>query len=505
MSVLLGIDIGTSSVKAALFDSDTRTLLAVSNEEYALHKPAPDRAEQNPEDWWQATIQTVRRVMDQSGLRTVHAISYSGQMHGTVLLDRNGEPVHPAIIWADSRSSQIVESLLATIGEDRYVNLTGTRPAVGFMVATLGWLARHQPETLHRAAHVILPKDYVRYRMTGVIASEYSDAASTGLFDIRQRTWSQLILDAAKLPESLFPSLLSPTDIAGELVPDAAEHLGLSAGIPVVAGCADQPAAAIANGIIAAGTASITVGSGGQVFMPVTTLTHTDSRLHLFNHVVPDGWYALGATLSAGLSLRWLRDLLGLSSQADAYAQLSQAAAEVSPGADGLIFLPYLSGERTPHMDPQARGAFIGLSAYHGRGHLARAVMEGVVFSLKQTLAICEGIAGEAQSLIVSGGAVTSPVWRQLLSDIVGLPLQTSHMPEQSATGAALLAGVGTGIFDSFETVREDIVRYDNHTQPETLPVYRDRYEQFVELYPRLRDDFHQLTTGINPTQERNT
>lgn len=511
MSLLLGIDIGTSSAKAVLFDPETGQTVAVAGQEYPLHKPAPDRAEQNPEDWWQATIAIVRQATEQAGRTDVAALSFSGQMHGTVLLDRAGVPLHPAIIWADQRSAAACAQLTTTLGSERYAAVAGTLPAVGFQGPTLVWLAQHKPALLAHTHRVILPKDYVRLRMTGEIATEVSDAASTGIFDIARQTWASEILAGVHLPETLFPPVLASTAVAGQLTRQAAEKLGLPAGIPVIAGCADQPAQAIGNGLIAPGLASVTTGSGGQVFAPLQPNRGTegdltpsipsvpsvpsDPRLHVFNHAVPQMWYVLGAILSAGLSLRWLRHMTGLAQAADAYPILSAEAAAVPPGADGLIFLPYLSGERTPHMDPLARGGFIGLTAYHTRGHLARAVMEGVAFALRQTLAISLELGGQVERVIASGGGAESAVWRQIQADVFGLPLQQSLLSEQASLGAALLAGVGAGLYPDLAAACRQTVHYGPVTSPhlERQAQYREIYARFVQLYPRLREDFHWL------------
>jgi len=419
-------------------------------------------------------------------------------MHGTVLLDETGAPLGPAIIWADQRSAAECAALTAALGPECYAGLAGTLPAAGFMGATLLWLARHEPERLARICRVVFPKDYVRLRLTGRVATEVSDAASSGVFDIAGRRWAAPILAAAGLPERLFPEVLESADVAGTLLPEAAAALGLPAGIPVVAGCADQPAQAIGNGLLGPGMASVTTGSGGQVFVPVRAeggRIATDPRLHVFIHAVPGVNYVLGAILSAGLSLRWLRDQTGLAGTPGAYALLSQEAAAVRPGADGLIFLPYLSGERTPHMDPAARGAFIGLSHYHTRGHLARAVMEGVAFALRQALEISLGLGGSAAVIIAAGGGAESAVWRQIQADIFGIPLRQTLLAEQAGVGAALLAGVGAGVYAGFEAACAQVVRLGPETrpQPEHRDFYQELYEQFTGLYPLLKDDFHRL------------
>ncbi len=497
MTTLLGLDLGTSSVKAILFDPEDNQILATAAREYPVDKPAPDRAEQNPQLWWQAITAITRQVTTQAGRTDVAGISFSGQMHGTVLLNANAELLHPAIIWADQRSAAACQQLVDPIGQADYAALTGTLPATGFLGATLLWLARHQPELLANTRHVILPKDYLRLKMTGHIATDISDAAGTGIFNLRDQNWAAVILDKANLPAAILPPVLPSTAVAGALTPAAAAELGLPAGIPVVAGCADQPAQAIGNGLITAGETSVTTGSGGQVFTPVLpNSVRPDPRLHVFNHAAPNMWYVLGAVLSAGLSLRWLRNMVGLGQTPNAYAILSAEAAPIAPGADGLIFLPYLSGERTPHMDPLARGGFIGLTHYHTRGHLARAVMEGVAMALRQALEITLALGGSTEMIIAAGGGAESDVWRQIQADVFNLPLRQSLLQEQAGVGAALLAGVGAGVYRSLIEACARVVQYGPITDPspEASARYNDLYHRFEQLYPRLRPDFHWLS-----------
>jgi xylulokinase len=496
MTLLLGIDIGTSSAKAVLFDVDTASIVATAGREYPIHRPAPDRAEQNPEDWWSAAIDVTRRALAAAGRADIAAISLCGQMHGGALLDGAGMPLGDAIIWADQRSAAQVSALVAPLGAERFTAIAGTMPAVGFLGATLLWLKQHHPERLDQARAVLFPKDYVRYRLTGEIATDVSDAAASALFDVRAGAWSSAIIDGAGLPASIFPAPLASTAQAGSLTRAAADALGLSVGIPVIAGCADQPAQAVANGLIAPGRASVTVGSGGQVCNPIASADQTDPRLHVFNHAAPNMWYVLGATLSAGLSLRWLRGITGLSGD-DAYITFSTEAAAVPAGANGLIFLPHLAGERTPHMDAHARGAFIGLSAYHTRGHLARAVMEGVAFSLRAALQISLDLGGAADMIIAAGGAMESAVWRGIVADVLGLPLRRTLLTETTGVGAALLAGVGAGVYPDLATASARTARYDDVTLPDAARAafYNDLYGQYLGLYPKLQSDFHRLAT----------
>jgi xylulokinase len=501
MSLLLGIDIGTSSVKVVLFDPDSGSVVAVANREYPIHKPAPDRAEQNPDDWWNATVEIVQQVIQRTGRRDVVAIGLCGQMHGFAMVDAAHQSIHPAIIWADQRSATECAELIDLLGADRYAAIAGTLPATGFMASTLLWMRHHDPALLERIHQVMLPKDYVRLKLTGNIVTDPSDAAATALFDISTATWSAVIIDRAGLPSAIFPPVLGSQALAGELTVSAAESLGLPSGIPVVVGSADQPAQGIGNGIIAPGKAAISISSGGQVVTPIlrrgTNTIPTDPRLHVFNHTIPQMWYILGAILSAGLSLRWLRHISGLDDfGSKAYEQFSAEAGTVRPGADGLLFLPYLTGERTPHMDSKARGGFIGLSAYHERGHLARAVMEGVAFALRQALEISNRLGGEVESVIATGGGMESAVWRQILADVLGLPLQKSLMSEQTGIGAALLAGVGIGIYSNFDEAARQMQHYGAPTEPSAAnrPLYDSLFKEYESLYPTLRASFHRLS-----------
>ncbi|MBN8621173.1 MAG: xylulokinase [Anaerolineae bacterium] len=502
MTLLLGIDIGTSSAKAVLFDPVANRIIVTAGQEYPIHHPTPDRAEQNPEDWWQAVVAAVRRVTSGRDVTRIAGIGFSGQMHGVTLLDSAGHPLHPSIIWADQRSAPQVTELTNLLGAESYARIAGTLPAAGFMGPTLLWLKQHDPALLERAHQVILPKDYVRLKMTGEIASDVSDAAATGLFDITQRDWSSAIIRHAGLPEHIFPAIKSSLAVAGYVQAAAAAELGIPAGTMVVTGCADQPAQAVGNGLIRPGLASVTTGSGGQVFIPIARTPGqdlpTDPRLHVFNHAAPDLWYILGAILSAGLSLRWLRDLTGLASVPDAYSILSAEAAAVPAGAGGLIFLPYLTGERTPHMDALARGAFIGLSAHHTRGHIARAVMEGVSFALRQTLEISRGLGASASTIIAAGGAAESDVWRSIQADVFGLPLQRTRLKEQAGVGASLLAGVGAGVYRDLDDACARTVQSGPITEPDPQrhARYDALYHHFLELYPRLKGDFARLSAN---------
>jgi xylulokinase len=496
MSTLLGIDVGTSSVKAVLFDPEISQTLAVAGEEYPIHKPQPDRAEQLPSEWAAATDNVIARVLAQTGRDDIAGVGFSGQMHGASLYSASRGFVRPSIIWADQRMAREVDEVVALVGAEKHARICGTLPAAGFTAPTLLWLKKHEPHVLDGDVTLLFPKDAVRLHLGGSACTDYSDAAGSGMYNVSAKTWAQPIIDGAGFPQGIFPRVTESSAQVGETRAVGA----LRAGIPLYAGCADQPAQAVANGLIAPGLASVSVGSGGQVCVPVLRAADgtlaTDRRLHVFNHAVPDTYYILGAILSAGLSLRWLRDLLGMNDDPNAYPTLSREAAAVPPGAEGLVFLPYLTGERTPHMDALARGAFIGLTPAHGRGHLARAIMEGVSFAMRQSLEIALSLGGQAEAVIGAGGAMDSDLWRQIMTDILGLPLQKPLLSEQAGVGATLIAGVGAGIYSSFADAKARVTRYSAPSLPDATrhAFYDERYAQFVSLYPTLRNDMHRLS-----------
>jgi xylulokinase len=491
---LLGIDLGTSSVKAALVDAATGQLFAIASEEYPIHTPQPGFAEQEPFDYWRAVVRAVQQVLKASPAQ-VAAVGLTGQMHGTVLLDPLGKPLRPAIIWPDARTVDEPQRLLERVPE--WAQIAGTNPAAGFQCTTLAWLHQHDPYTLSETAVVLLPKDYVRLCLTGRAATDVSDAAGTGLMDVRRAAWSEALLGAVGVSPSQMPPILESHTVAGELTAEAAEALGLPKGLPVVAGCADQPAQALGSGLVRPGVGSVTIGTGGQVFIPYRPRADlkTDPRVHVFNHAVPQTWYVLGATLSAGSSLRWMRNLFGLEGIANAYERLSVEAGRTPPGADGLLFLPYLFGERTPLMDPMAQGAFVGLQYRHERGHVARAIMEGVAFALRDAVQISVQLGAHVSEVVIAGGGARSTVWRQIMADVLGLPLKRSRQEEQTVLGAALLAGVGVGIYPDAWAAARLAEQYDTPTVPNSgaHAFYNELYAQYQGLYPALRETMHRL------------
>ncbi len=508
--LILSIDLGTSSVKAALIDLQGR-IVAVESAEYPILSPLPGYAEQDPEEWWNASVSAVRRAVlsadggdgDGSGeslssgprsvRERVKAVGLDGQMHGLAAIDRGDSPVGNSIIWPDRRAAREAEDLVALIGKEAFARVAGTPPAAGFMGPTLLWLKRNDPRTFGRIDCCLFPKDYIRLKMTGNRAAEPTDGCSSALFDIRERTWSGEIIRRSGLSGDIFPPVLEPADIAGELRPRAAEALGLAAGIPVVAGAADQAAQAVGSGLTEKGQGSVTLGSGGQIFVPLQSpAENKDLNIHVFCHAPQSRWYILGAMLTAGLALRWWRDLRGKAGEHDTYEELSEKAAETEPGAEGLIFLPYLAGERSPVMDPHARGCFIGLTLEHKEGHIIRAVMEGVAFSLRQILETVGRSGGSADSLLASGNGLAAPFWRQIVTDVLGKPLLARGLKEQASVGAALIAGIGSGFYSGYPEAVSVLPRPREISLPDTgrMEIYEQLYARFCRVYPQIRPLF---------------
>jgi xylulokinase len=486
---LLGIDLGTSSVKVVVLELDG-AVQSVATVEYPVDIPQPGYAEQDPERWWQAVIGATRQAIARADHPEIFGIGFSGQMHGTVLLDRDGKPLRPAIIWADQRSAELLSEIESLVGRSLLAETCGTAPAAGFQISSLHWLNRFEPATIERTEVVVLPKDYVRYRMTGEFGSDYSDAAATGLFDVRERKWAGEAIRRLGLPERIFPAVYPSAQVVGRLSKEAAETFGLPAGIPVSAGCADQPAQAVANGLINPPIGSVTIGTGGQVFFPLTQpLFDPGLRLHTFCHADESRWYILGAMLSAGMSLRWLRNVLG--GERISYAEMDKLAAAVPPGSEELMFLPYLVGERSPLMDPNARGGFIGLRLGHGPGHFVRAVLEGVAFSLRQIIEVIANCGADVTEFVASGTGLSSPLWRQILADVLDRPLAQgvdAHAGERAGMGAAMVAGIGSGHYSGYTEVATYAPKFTLITEPDPAAstVYARAYPNFVDLYPRL-------------------
>ena len=448
--VVLGIDAGTSGVKALLVDA-SGSVIAAHTTPLELAAPQPGWAEQDPQQWWDAARWSVRRVLDGQDARRVFALGIAGQMHSSVFLDKAGEVIRPALVWCDGRPTVVCRDITAIAGGELPLRDWVGNPALeGFTLPKVLWLRRHEPQAFARLATVLLPKDYLRYRLTGTLATEPSDASATLMYDTARLAWSRDIMAAVDLPMTLLPDVGGSAEVLGRLTSEAAEVTGLPAGTPVVGGGADNACGAAGVGVVAPGEAVASWGTSGTVLAPTARpVIDPGMRVHTFCHVVPNLWYVMGVVLSAGAAFAWLRErLAGTGNDHEALtAQLNKEAEGVAPGADGLTFLPYLQGERTPHRDASLRGALLGLSLAHGRGHLARAVYEGVCFALRDSLSILREMNLAPGSLLLTGAGARQPFLRRLQADVYGLPVRTVNREEGPAYGAALLAAVGAGIF----------------------------------------------------------
>jgi len=504
-SSLLGIDLGTSSIKA-LLATESGQVLGRGSAEYPIHRPRPDWAEQHPDDWWRAAVTAVRQALASvQGIQpSVSALGLSGQMHGTILLDGAGRPLAPAIIWPDQRSQRQVQEITRLIGAGRLIELTGSPVATGFQAATVRWVQQERPELWERTRLVMLPKDYLRYLLTGEICTDPSDGSGALLLDVRRRDWSTPVLAALGIDVAQLPPVRPSNAVAGRLKRESAEALGLPAGIPVVIGAADTACGALGAGIVSAQTLLLTISTGGQVLLPASEVrVDRAGRIHTFCGALAPGpnqagWYQMAATLSAGMALRWLRDqVFGLTGEA-AYAQMTSWAKATHPGAGGLLFLPYLVGERTPHMDPRARGLLLGLTASHGRAELVRAVLEGVALACYDAYGVLAELGASPQRIIMAGGGARSQLWRQIVADVFDLPVQRLQAGEQSALGAVLLAGGGVGLFDPGLAAQAWAV-YGPPLEPDGRrhTLYQDLLPLFRSAYRKHREDFRQLQSRI--------
>jgi xylulokinase len=488
----LGLDIGTGGTRALLIDRTGKEIAAVTAPHEAIRMEHPLWAEQRPEDWVEAAAHAVRGVLSTSGAtgRDIGGVGLSGQMHGLVILDRSGSVIRPSLIWCDQRSQPQVDFINQTVGPEKILASIANPVLTGFTLPKLLWVRDHEPQHFDRVRKLLLPKDYVRFWLTGEFATDVSDASGTALLDVVRRRWSFDMMDALGLDRDILPTVYESTDITGVISSQAAQLTGLAAGTPVVGGGGDQAAGAVGNGIVEPGIVSCTLGTSGVVF------AHTDQavwdplgRVHTFCHAVRDKWHVMGVTQGAGLSLQWLRNQLAPGVSYDA---LMSEAATAPAGSQGLFWLPYLMGERTPHLDARARGGWIGLTAKHTRADLIRAVVEGVSYSQKDGLDIVERLGVPVSSVRASGGGARSPFWRQILADIFAKPVTRLENQEGSAYGAALLAMVGTGQFATVPEACRATIRETESLMPRAAEsqTYAEGYESYRAFYPALRPIF---------------
>lgn len=504
MAYLLGIDVGTSGTKTLLVNEKGK-VVARAVAEYPLLTPRPGWTEQHPEDWWQATVQTIRQVLGTAGVKPerIAGIGLSGQMHGSVFLDATGAVIRPAILWNDQRTGEQCANITARVGRKHVIAETCNPVLTGFQAPKIIWLRDNEPENYERLRQVLLPKDYVRYRLTGEFATEVSDASGTALFNVPRRQWSDLILARLDLPREWLPRVYESPEVTGAITPEVAHLTGLKAGTPVVGGGGDQAAGGVGNGIVEPGAVSCTTGTSGVVFAYLDEpVMDQQLRTHTFCHAVPGKWHVMGVMLSAGGSLRWLRDTVFGAEKAvaaelgvDPYELITAEAERVPPGSEGLLFLPYLTGERTPYPDPDARGVFCGLGLSHERRHLARAVLEGVSFGLRDSFELLAAMGLAMPQVRVSGGGARSRVWRQIQADVSGREMCVINVEEGAAFGACLLAGVGAGVYANVpEACRQTIRVVDALApNPEAVAHYERSYVLFRGLYSALRRSFEGL------------
>jgi xylulokinase len=506
MSYLMGIDIGTTGTRAVIVRPDGTVVGAATGDHQPMRMEKPGWAEQDPEDWWQATTFAVQGALVEAGLNgsDVKAVGLSGQMHGVVLLDRANAVLRPSLIWCDQRSQPQCDWITAQVGSERLIQLVSNPALTGFSAPKLLWIRDHEPAIYDGAAHFLLPKDFVRYRLTGEFATDVSDASGTLLFDVSNRRWSQEMLGALEIDPGLLPQAHESPKVTGTFTREAALLTGLVAGTPVVGGAGDQAASAVGNGIVLPGLTSSTLGSSGVMFA-YTGAPKLDpaGRIHTFCHAVPGKWHVMGVTQGAGLSLRWFRDHFGTveswyagQAKADVYELLIKEAEHVPPGSGGVLFLPYLMGERTPHLDPEARGMWFGLTASHTRGHLIRAILEGVAFSLRDSLEIFNELEIPVEQIRASGGGSRSFTWRQIQADVYGKELVTLKTSEGSAFGAALLAGVGAKVYSSVEESAREAIQVSECLYPRSInsSIYDRQYDVYRSLYPAVRELAHRLS-----------
>ncbi|NLN66504.1 MAG: xylulokinase [Clostridiaceae bacterium] len=504
MAYLLGVDIGTSGTKTVLFD-EMGNIRASDLQEYPLYQPKNGWAEQDPGDWWAATYVSIKNVLAKSGVspEDVKGVGLSGQMHGLVMLDKDNQVLRRSIIWCDQRSGAECEQITSLIGAKRLIEITANPALTGFTASKIMWVKNHEPEIFDKAAKILLPKDYVRYRLTGEYATEVSDASGMQLLDVPNRCWSDEVLQKLGLNKSMLGKVYESQEVTGTIHSKAAELTGLKVGTPVVGGGGDQAAGAVGNGIVKPGVISSTIGTSGVVFAYSDKVSIDPlGRVHTFCHAVPNTWHIMGVTQGAGLSLQWFRnnfckDEIATAElmEVDPYYLMDKAAEKVEAGSNGLVYLPYLMGERTPHLDPDCRGVFFGLSAKHTKKEVLRSVMEGVVYSLKDCMEIIKELGVDVSEIRASGGGGKSPLWRQMQADVFNSEICTINASEGPAFGVAILAGVGSGVYKIVPEACEATIQVKTR-QPADQAVttrYNEYYKLYKSLYRSLKQDYKTL------------
>jgi xylulokinase len=493
MNYFIGIDSSTTATKALLMAADGQ-VVGVASSSYDYETPQPLWSEQRPELWWEATANSIRQVLVETGVApdTVTGIGLTGQMHGLVLLDKAGDVIRPALLWNDQRTGAECDEMRAKMGKQHLIDITGNDALTGFTAPKILWVKNNEPEIFAQIAQILLPKDYVRFKLTGSYAIDKAGGAGTQLFDVRRRDWSVELLETLEIDPAWLPQTFEGTAVTGTLSSAAAEATGLPAGIPVVGGGGDQAANAVGTGAVVDGIVALSLGTSGVVFASSDEpIVEPDGRLHAFCHAVPGKWHLMGVMLSAAGSLRWFHDTVAPDTS---YDDLLAPAADIPPGSEGLLFLPYLTGERTPHPDPLARGAFVGLTVRHTQAHMTRAVIEGVAFGLRDSFELMKNAGLPPITQVrASGGGTKSPLWRQILADVLQAEIVTINTAEGAAYGAAILAAVGTGAFESVEAACEQLIHVTGRTKPGgDTTVYDQIYPLYRQLYPALKETYAQ-------------
>lgn len=506
MSYVIGVDLGTSGTKTVLFD-EVGTVVASHTVEYPLYQEKNGWAEQDPMDWYHATITTIKAVLEKSRIDSadIKGIGLSGQMHGLVMLDKDFNVLRKSIIWCDQRTGKECEELTEIVGAKKVIEITANPVLTGFTASKIRWVMKNEPDVFEKCRYILLPKDYVRYMLTGELATEVSDASGMQLLDVPNRKWSKTMLDALNVTEDMLGKVYESPEVTGEVTQKVADLTGLKKGTIVVGGAGDNAAAAVGTGVVTNGKAFTTIGTSGVVFAHTSEVTiDTKGRVHTFCCAVPNCWHVMGVTQSAGLSLKWFRDNFATSEKetaklmgVDEYYLMDKEAEKIKIGADRLLYLPYLMGERTPHLDPNARGMFFGLSAMHTKSHLLRAVLEGVAYSLRDCVEVFKEMNISVDDMMACGGGGTSPLWRQMLADLYACPVKTVASKEGPALGVGILALTGSGVYSSVQEACANIVKTDKVQQPiaDNVPQYEKYYQLYKEVYPQVKAQCQKLAT----------
>ncbi|MBQ7009810.1 MAG: xylulokinase [Ruminococcus sp.] len=505
MRYVLGVDIGTSGTKTVLFN-ELGEAIASATVEYPMYQPQNGYAEQDPEDWYNATVSTIKTVVEKSSVNNseIIGIGLSGQMHGLVMLDENNEIIRKSIIWCDQRTAKEVDEMNEKVGREKLIEITANPALTGWTAAKILWVKNNEPENYAKCRHILLPKDYIRFKLTGEFATEVSDASGMQLLDVPNRCWSNEICELLDIDVKLLPEVYESYEVSGRVTSEAALLTSLKEGTAVVGGAGDNAAAAVGMGVVSDGKAFTTIGTSGVVFAHTSKISiDPKGRVHTCCAAVPDSWHIMGVVQSAGLSLKWFRDNFcqetvseALRQNVDPYYLMDKEAELIPIGADNLLYLPYLMGERTPHLDPNARGVFFGLSAIHTKQNMLRAVMEGVMFALRDSIEICKELNIDVSDMMACGGGGRSSLWRQMMADQYGCPVKTSESKEGPALGVAILALVGTGVYGSVQEACEKIVKAEKiqNPIPENSTEYEKYYALYKELYPVLKASFAKLS-----------